>query len=205
MDSKESSNNDRFRKSNAIKDGFVPFELVFYDEKYYEQTKNEKVIVWKDRKIDLQQFMDPENTPDDVEEEKEERTSSRSKSSKLSKGAKRTSRKNNHDDDDDDNEGGLLIDYLERMSLDKRQCIRYCYGAEPLLPHKIATKKFKKIPECEGCGKKLVFEFQIMSNVLNSLKPKQIDHEWMTALVFVCPTTCKSVQFHHVVVCCEPK
>merc|ERR1739838_1179501 len=106
-----------------------------------------------DRKIDLNQFMDPEDTPDDVDEEKEERKSAQSKASKVSKRSKRTKGNSN----DDGEEGGLLIDYLERISLDKRQCIRYCYGADPLLPHKIAMKK---IPECEGCGKRLVFEFQ---------------------------------------------
>lgn len=168
-------NDGRFRegirKRTASKGQFVPFELVFEDEMYYE-----KAITWNDRNVDLKQFMD----------------------------SKQDEEGNGDDDaksDDEQDEEELFTDYLERIRLERTQCVRYCYGAEPLIPHKIETAK---VPQCEHCGKRKVFEFQAMSVILNYLQPKQINHEWLTALVYVCPVTCQTVDFHHVIVCCEP-
>lgn len=164
------------QKRKAVKGGFVPFELVFQDEMYYEQMKpkeDEKVIVVNDRKIDLKQLMQtvPDQSSADcngVEEGKDEE---------------------------------VFTDYLERIKMESRQCVRYCYGAQPLVPQKI---DLEKIPKCEHCGKRMVFEFQVMSSVLMHLIPRQFQHEWLTALVFVCPATCQTIAFSHVVVCCEP-
>ena len=144
-------NDGRFRegirKRTASKGQFVPFELVFEDEMYYEQrtAADEKAITLNDRNVDLKQFMD----------------------------SKQDEEGNGDDDaksDDEQDEEELFTDYLERIRLERTQCVRYCYGAEPLIPHKIETAK---VPECEHCGKRKVFEFQAMSVILNYLQPKQ--------------------------------
>merc|ERR1712129_295442 len=105
------------------------------------------------------------------------------------------------DDDDakDDSDNDLFADYMTRLSYDKTQCIRYCYKDSPLVP----TSQSIKIPECEYCGRVKVFELQIMSPVLNYLEPKQIDHDWLTVLVYVCPLSCSQSVEQHMIVCCE--
>ena len=103
---------------------------------------------------------------------------------------------------DDEEEQDVFSDYLQRIALDKTQCVRYCYGDAPLLPCAMAWRD--NVPECEHCGRRKVFECQVMSATLNYLEPKQIHHEWLTVLLFVCPLTCELVDEAHVIVCCEP-
>merc|ERR1712228_257768 len=156
----------QIHKKSVVKKGcFVPFEISFYNEGYY---KNDDVIKWKDKEIDLNDY---------VKESNDEK-----------------------DEDTDDAEVDLLSDYMLRMSYDRTQCLRYCYGDSPLVPHKVLLDK---VPECKHCGNKKVFEFQVMSPILNYLEPKQIHHDWLTVLVFVCPMTCTQSDEQHVIVCCE--
>ena len=42
-----------------------------------------------------------------------------------------------------------------------------------------------------------------MSTILTYLEPKQIQHEWLTILIFVCPKTCQQSGEEFVVVCIE--
>ena len=162
------------KKQSEIKKGcFVPFEIEFNDEGYFKNGKNyknNKILKWKNKEIDLNKFIMNENQEKEEEEEKE---------------------------DNDD----LLSDYLERISFCKNQCIRYNFGDNPLIPNKI---NLDKIPNCKHCGNKKVFEFQIMSITLNYLQPKQIDHDWLSVLIFVCPLSCQqSDDEQYVIVCCE--
>ncbi|ETO14053.1 hypothetical protein RFI_23315 [Reticulomyxa filosa] len=89
-----------------------------------------------------------------------------------------------------------LVDYLDRIALDGKQCIRYCYGDKPLYPHSINNI----VPPCPKCQHQRVFECQIMSNILlcltfpsshaSKLKSMLNEHEWLTVGIFVCPKAC---------------
>ena len=172
---KRKSQKQVIQKKSVVKKGsFVPFEIVFYNEGYYQNDSDDKVIRFKDEEIEIGDYMNEDKKEDDDDD---------------------------NDEDSDDVEVDLLSDYMERIGVDKTQCVRYCYGDCPLVPHKVVA--LDKVPECEHCGKKKVFEFQVMSPVLNYLEPKQIHHDWLTVLVFVCPMSCAQSHKQHVVVCCE--
>lgn len=166
------------QKASSKKGCFIPFEIAFNDEEYYKNNKNikndtNKIIQWKNTEIDLKKFLNQDENENNNTES---------------------------DDTDDDEKEDLFSNYLERIGLNRNQCIRYCYGASPLLPYHYNNSE---IPNCIHCGCKKVFEFQIMSTTLNYLEPKQIDHEWLTILVFVCPKTCQISDEQYVIVCNE--
>ena len=165
----------------SLKNGcFVPFEIAFNDEQYYKnkmkQDTNNKIIKWNNKEIDLNKYLkEDDNEIKDLN--------------------------GNNTESDDDEKEDLFSNYLERIGLNKSQCIRYCYGDAPLTPYNNCNNA--KIPNCIHCGSKKVFEFQIMSTTLMYLEPKQIDHEWLTILVFVCPKTCQQSGEEFVFVCNE--
>eukprot|EP01083_Nonionella_stella_P169381 574276_1 len=164
--------NDCNQKAEAKKGSFIPFEITFYDETYYKNEKS-KAVEGSGGTI---QWKDKQINLKSLMDDEVGKDSTK--------------------DDEED----MLSDYLERISVDKKQCIRYCYGDRPLVPNKI---DFDKIPQCKHCGHKKVFEFQIMSAALCYLEPKQIHHDWLTVLVFVCPMTCQQSDQQYVVVSTE--
>ncbi|MES1917607.1 MAG: hypothetical protein MHM6MM_009322 [Cercozoa sp. M6MM] len=84
-----------------------------------------------------------------------------------------------------------------RLSRDPEQCVRYDYAGLPLYA---ARRKPKQIPRC-SCGKRRVFEMQLMPNIVNELKPWKLAADkagfsLTTAAIFTCSGNCGAGSLH---------
>ena len=74
------------------------------------------------------------------------------------------------------------------------QVIRYQRSEEPLWISDQNVPSDKEIPNCENCGSKRVFEFQIMPQLLYSLKldksVKEQSIDWGTLIIYTCEKSC---------------
>eukprot|EP00485_Elphidium_margaritaceum_P022528 CAMPEP_0202711164 /NCGR_PEP_ID=MMETSP1385-20130828/23021_1 /ASSEMBLY_ACC=CAM_ASM_000861 /TAXON_ID=933848 /ORGANISM="Elphidium margaritaceum" /LENGTH=438 /DNA_ID=CAMNT_0049370839 /DNA_START=18 /DNA_END=1334 /DNA_ORIENTATION=- len=157
-----------YKKSGNV---FVPFEIVFVDDTFsvakhsavkMQNKKNKKKIVsLNNKEVDISQYLQDLDTDMDSE-------------------ADNPAELDEHAED-------LMSDYLQRLGLHRNQCIRYCFADVPMAPSVLDLK----IPDCQHCGQRKVLECQIMSPILHYLQPKQIHHEWLTVLIFVCPASCQ--------------
>ncbi|XP_019557896.3 programmed cell death protein 2 [Aedes albopictus] len=78
--------------------------------------------------------------------------------------------------------------FKKRVAFDPDQVLRYDRKGNPLW---LSPVEPTEIPNCELCGSARVFEFQIMPQLLNSLKNENID--WGTLAVFTCEQSCSTL------------
>eukprot|EP01113_Clastostelium_recurvatum_P007203 TRINITY_DN13342_c0_g2_i1.p1 TRINITY_DN13342_c0_g2~~TRINITY_DN13342_c0_g2_i1.p1 ORF type:complete len:425 (-),score=79.63 TRINITY_DN13342_c0_g2_i1:66-1340(-) len=103
--------------------------------------------------------------------------------------------------------------FCKRINWSPEQCLRYCFGGQPLLasdvegtPKEIlrigegkakeramAALLLARVPPCQHCGAKRVYEMQLLSTLLSSLQvkdgpPHQMD--FATVLVYACSASC---------------
>ncbi|XP_065082188.1 programmed cell death protein 2 [Ochlerotatus camptorhynchus] len=76
-------------------------------------------------------------------------------------------------------------EFKKRIAFDPDQVLRYERKGDPLWQSPVVPSE---IPCCELCGGRRVFEFQIMPQLLNSLKNENID--WGTLTIFTCEQSC---------------
>lgn len=79
-------------------------------------------------------------------------------------------------------------EFKKRIEHDKQQVLRYERKGEPLWITDKNIPKKESIPNCQLCGSKRVFEFQIMPQLLNSLNKPDID--WGVIAVYTCEKCC---------------
>ena len=83
--------------------------------------------------------------------------------------------------------------FKEAVSHSPDQVLRFCEGGSPLW---ISGQLPKEIPDCELCGSRREFEFQIMPQMLHHLKldlsvsEEAID--WGVLAVYTCKNSCNS-------------
>ncbi|XP_062542166.1 programmed cell death protein 2 isoform X1 [Armigeres subalbatus] len=77
--------------------------------------------------------------------------------------------------------------FKQRVAFDPDQVLRYDRKGKPLWLSPIVPSE---IPDCELCHGPRVFEFQIMPQLLNSLKNENID--WGTLAIFTCEQSCST-------------
>lgn len=82
-----------------------------------------------------------------------------------------------------------FLKFKERIKNDQDQVIRYERGGNPLWITTNNQLDVKEVPKCRICKKQRTFEFQIMPQLLNSLKNQDLD--WGTILVYTCKADCK--------------
>lgn len=80
--------------------------------------------------------------------------------------------------------------FKKRIAASPEQILRYHRNGEPLLITKPCTDDFLVAPDCENCGSKRIFEFQIMPQLLNYLKEEILD--WGTIGVYTCSESCST-------------
>lgn len=89
-----------------------------------------------------------------------------------------------------DNYSGQIEDkhfdkFKKRIEADPDQILRYDRKGDPLWLSPVVPES---IPACDQCGGSRKFEFQIMPQLLNSLKNENID--WGTLAVYTCEQSC---------------
>eukprot|EP01083_Nonionella_stella_P267732 904582_1 len=86
----------------------------------------------------------------------------------------------------------MMERFQKRISRAPTQCVRYCFGGDPLW---CADSSNLEVQKC-ACGRERVFEMQLMPNLFNELKcsqlPKGTVFDWTTMSIFVCPDSCGS-------------
>ena len=116
----------------------------------------------------------------------------------------------NDDSDEDELDGkmGAMVEFMERVSLDTRQVVRYAYKDQPLFPIAHDTLIESLVPQCECCSLDRFFELQITSTVLTQLRPQFPElehHSWLTVAVYVCPDSCQASSLEVPFVVSEPE
>lgn len=82
-----------------------------------------------------------------------------------------------------------FLKFKERIKNDQDQVIRYERGGTPLWITSENQLDIKDVPKCRICKKERTFEFQIMPQLLNSLKNEDLD--WGLILVYTCKADCQ--------------
>ena len=85
--------------------------------------------------------------------------------------------------------------FLKTIKCDPRQIIRYHRKEKPLwVSSEHVPNENTDIPDCENCGSKRVFEFQIMPQLLTVLKlDKSLNEssiDWGTLAIYTCESNC---------------
>ena len=84
--------------------------------------------------------------------------------------------------------------FLKTVQCDSRQIIRYHRKETPLWVSTEHLPNENDIPNCENCGDKRVFEFQIMPQLLSVLKldksMKEDSIDWGTLVIYTCEQSC---------------
>lgn len=79
--------------------------------------------------------------------------------------------------------------FKKQVEANPEQVLRYSRGGSPLW---ISDENLpKNIPDCEHCGSKRQFEFQIMPQLLTFLKEEDLD--WGIILCYTCSQSCSGV------------
>jgi pre-rRNA-processing protein TSR4 len=91
-----------------------------------------------------------------------------------------------------------MIKFHTITSIAGDQVLRYSRWDEygPLWVSNVQTKKEDAVPICPECGHQRKFEFQIMPQLLNFLKPHEIggigEIDWGTLVVYTCSNSCST-------------
>lgn len=78
------------------------------------------------------------------------------------------------------------------------QCIRYQRYGQPLWVSSENQLDSNNIPFCKQCGNRLIFEFQVLPQVLHYLSvdgwnsSQDVDLDWGCLVVYTCPQSCQS-------------
>ncbi|XP_060527744.1 programmed cell death protein 2 [Cylas formicarius] len=83
-------------------------------------------------------------------------------------------------------EDKIFSNFKKKISEYPDQVIRYCRGGQPLFIAKEPVPD--AIPNCEYCGAKRQFEFQIMPQMITLLKEDSVD--WGILLIYTCQNSC---------------
>lgn len=88
-----------------------------------------------------------------------------------------------------------IADVQARIALAPDQCVRYCRGAdqEILWMGLQGHMEGHVAPDCDRCGARRVFEFQVMPQILSFLEVEDEDEDamdWGTLVVFTCENSC---------------
>lgn len=78
--------------------------------------------------------------------------------------------------------------FQKRVNRHKDQVLRYDRGGDPLWISDRYTLKSDKVPNCDLCNSRRIFEFQIMPQMLNSIKEPAFD--WGIINVYTCENNC---------------
>lgn len=89
--------------------------------------------------------------------------------------------------------------YKNNLLNDPDHVIRYCFNSKTVPMFYSSQDKFKidDIPDCEHCGSKRVFEFQVNNTLLNSVD-QLCDMDWGVIAVYSCSNTCFSDSQHYI-------
>lgn len=89
--------------------------------------------------------------------------------------------------------------FQKRIQRNEQQCVRYCFGGEPLWLSN-ALPKATDIPNCTFCGSKRIFELQLLPTVLSMSalfsQPNLLDFGVVS--LFSCSMSCTSNTDTHV-------
>lgn len=78
--------------------------------------------------------------------------------------------------------------FRKRIAREPEQVLRYDRKAEPLWISGNHRLSEENVPKCQNCNGDRVFEFQIMPQLLNSLKSEHLD--WGILAVYTCEDSC---------------
>ncbi|XP_022187876.2 programmed cell death protein 2, partial [Nilaparvata lugens] len=95
-------------------------------------------------------------------------------------------------------EDKLFTKFQKRIKSQSDQVIRYERCGDPLWVTSQNIPAMEEVPNCQYCGGKRVFEFQIMPQLLCFLKADTIPGceslDWGTVAIFTCESSCGSDQ-----------
>lgn len=79
--------------------------------------------------------------------------------------------------------------FKKRIASNPKQVLRYQKNGKPLwITDRNGIIEDNEIPNCENCGNKRIFEFQIMPQLLNYLEHDNID--WGILAIYTCSISC---------------
>lgn len=89
---------------------------------------------------------------------------------------------------DEKEEDEVFTEFRERIAKNKEQVVRHDRDGKPLWITGDNQLAPEDVPNCEMCGNPRDFEFQIMPQLLNSLKREQLD--WGVITIYTCAKDC---------------
>lgn len=89
---------------------------------------------------------------------------------------------------DEKGEDKVFTLFRDRITKNKEQVVRYDRGGKPLWIASNNQLAPDDVPKCQTCGGTRDFEFQIMPQLLNSLKREELD--WGIIAIYTCANDC---------------
>uniref|UniRef100_T1DNI0 Programmed cell death protein 2-like protein n=1 Tax=Crotalus horridus TaxID=35024 RepID=T1DNI0_CROHD len=86
----------------------------------------------------------------------------------------------------------IFYKFMKRISSCQEQILRYSWNGQPLFIAHPSADLQTRIPPCNNCKSKRIFEFQLMPALVNMLKTRENDTsiEFGTAVVYTCEKSC---------------
>ncbi|XP_015667564.1 programmed cell death protein 2-like [Protobothrops mucrosquamatus] len=86
----------------------------------------------------------------------------------------------------------IFYKFMKRISSCQEQILRYSWNGQPLFITHPSADLQARIPSCNNCKSKRIFEFQLMPALVNMLKTRENDTsiEFGTAVVYTCEKSC---------------
>ncbi|KAM3828869.1 programmed cell death protein 2-like isoform 2-T2 [Vipera latastei] len=86
----------------------------------------------------------------------------------------------------------IFYKFMKRISSCQEQILRYSWNGQPLFITHPSADLQTRVPPCNNCKSKRIFEFQLMPALVNMLKTRENDTsiEFGTAVVYTCEKSC---------------
>ncbi|XP_013932032.1 PREDICTED: programmed cell death protein 2-like [Thamnophis sirtalis] len=86
----------------------------------------------------------------------------------------------------------IFYKFMKRISSCQEQILRYSWNGQPLFITQPSADFQTRVPRCNNCKSKRIFEFQLMPTLVNMLKTRENDTsiEFGTAVVYTCEKSC---------------